>query len=76
MGGELPHWGPEILYHPLRANCCVFFFILFCFVLVWFFFTARMGLLQGKLQGSFRPADKNLARVLFGPLALEDLRGT
>jgi hypothetical protein len=54
VGGELPHWGPEILYHPLRANCCgFFFFFLFCFVLVWFFFYCQDGAVAGEIAREF-----------------------
>jgi hypothetical protein len=53
VGGELPHWGPEILYHPLRANCCVFvfYFILFCFGLV--FFYCQDGAVAGEIARGF-----------------------
>jgi hypothetical protein len=33
------------------------------------------GAVVGEIARGFMPAGKNLARVLFGPLALEDLRG-
>jgi hypothetical protein len=39
---------PEILFHPVRV------------IWVFFFFFARTGILQVKLLGSIRPADKNL----------------